>query len=72
MALFKELFVKTKIDALGGKVRKLIFEWGMGVGEYSTISIFINEKKGTGHFPYRLALNYSNIYLFNDKRSYKF
>ena len=30
MALFKELFVKTKIDALGGKVRKLIFEWRWG------------------------------------------
>ena len=41
----KSCFVKTKIDALGGKVRKLIFEWGMGVGEYSTISNFINEKK---------------------------
>ena len=42
MALFKELFRKTKIEALGGKVRKLIFEWGMGVCEYSTISSFIN------------------------------
>ena len=39
----KSCFVKTKIDALGEKVRKLIFEWG--VGEYSTISNFINKKK---------------------------
>ena len=41
----KSCFVKTKIDALGGKVRKLIFEWGMGMGKYFTISNFINEKK---------------------------
>ena len=39
----KSCFVKTKIDALGGKVGKLIFEWGMGVGEYSTISNLIND-----------------------------
>ena len=42
----KSCFVKTKLRALGGKVRKFIFKWGMGVGEYSTISHFINEKKG--------------------------
>ena len=39
MALFKELFCKNK-------VRKFIFKCGMGVGEYSAISHFINEKKG--------------------------
>ena len=46
----------------------------MGMEEYSTISSFINEKKGifSTLYPYQLALNYSNIYLSNDKRSDKF
>ena len=64
----KSCFVKSKIDALGGKVGKLIFEWGMG--EYLQFPTLLTIRRG--YFPYRLALNYSNIYLFNDKRSYKF
>ena len=62
----KSCFVKTKIDAFGGKVRKLIFEWG-SILQFPTLLT-----KRRRYFPYRLALNYSNIYLFNDKRSYKF